>query len=341
MFPSRASFANKDINHLSYRPPFELSCEFVRELRERRVGISQPLVVVDVGAAQSLDPRWEAFGEVCVQIGFEPDRKECERLQQAYAVQKPGATRKIMEPVALWHSRETRMLNITRDPDATSFYEPNPAFFERLPDPTLQQVVSRIPVDAIPMDDYALPFEGTVDAIKLDVQAAELDVMRGAQRHMDDGVLVVIAEMLFTPHYIGQPWFGDFDAFMRSHGYQVFDIDLRRWRRRALPPQFNGIRVGGVSYGDAVYMKDPVAFRQGEHSQIESGRRFCRPGLERDKIIKLVALAEFFSLPDYALEVADYGREHKLLSADEFEDMTARIRANTIVGWNDRNVMPV
>ena len=32
MFPARKSFANKDINHLSYRPVFEMTCEFSKSL---------------------------------------------------------------------------------------------------------------------------------------------------------------------------------------------------------------------------------------------------------------------------------------------------------------------
>ena len=340
MFPPRKKFANKDIRHLSYRPPFELSGELAGMLKRHDMKLRQPLVVVDVGAAQSLDPRWEIFGDACVQVGFEPDQAECDRLKAVYADQPPGSTRKIMEPVALWHTEETRQLNVTRDPDATSFYEPNAAFFERLPDPSLQQVVARIPVHAIPMDKYSLPFDGTVDAIKLDVQAAELDVMRGAERHMNDGVLAVIAEILFTPHYLDQPWFGDFDAFMRARGYQVFDIDLRRWRRRALPAQFDGIRVGGISYGDVVYLKDPIALRQIKPSAQPAGVRFCKPGLEKDKVVKLAALAEFFSVPDYALEIVEFGHREGLLDKSEFEDMTARIKRNTIVEKIDRNVMP-
>ena len=340
MFPPRKAFANKDIQHLSYRPSFELSNELCRGLREGQVKLTQPVVVADVGAAQALDPRWETFGEACVQIGFEPDSDECARLAAIYAKPVPGQTRKIMEPTALWHTEETRTLNVTRDPDASSFYEPNPAFFERLPDPTLQQVVARIPVPAVPLDKYKLPIDGTVDAIKLDVQGAELDVMTGAQKHMDDGVLAVIGEILFTPHYIDQPWFGDFDGFMRARGYQVFDIDLRRWRRRALPPQFDGIRVGGISYGDCLYLKDPISFERDRYTLTDPNHRFCKPGLERDKIIKLAALAEFWAIPDYALEVLDFGRTKGWLDSAEAGALTTRIKTNTIVKWHDRNVMP-
>jgi len=340
MFPPRKSFAKKDINHLSYRPVFETSCNFCKELATGAPKLFQPLVVVDVGAAQGLDPRWELFGEACAQIGFEPDESECKRLAAIYAKEKRGVTRKYMEPVALWRSAETMPLRVTRDPDATSFYMPNAEFFERLPDPTLQQVVSEIEISAIPLDDYRLPFDGTIDFIKLDVQAAELDVMVGATRHMDDGVLAVIGEMLFTPHYLDQPWFGDFDTYMREHGYQVFDIDLRRWRRRPLPQAFEGTRVGGISYGDALYLKDPIAFHHKNDNPADRGHRFCKPGLERDKIIKLIALSEFFSVPDYALEIAEFGRDQGFLTAKEEKAIAATINSNTITSWNDRNIMP-
>ena len=107
-----------------------------------------------------------------------------------------------------------------------------------------------------------------------------------------------------------------------------------------MPPEFDGIRVGGISYGDALYLKDPLAFEQKHNNPTAAGHRFCQPDLMSDKIIKLIALAEFFSLPDYAIEIAEYGQKRDLLSDPEFHDIIARINANTITSWNDRNLMP-
>jgi FkbM family methyltransferase len=340
VFPPRKSASNKDIRNSSYQTAFELSGEFCSAIANSQIKLAQPLVVADIGAAQGLDPRWEKFGEACVQIGFEPDIAECNRLKEMYAAHKSGTNRKFMEPRALWQSAGKRTLNITRDPDATSFYEPNMSYFERLPDPSPQQVVSRIEVDAIPLDSYKLPFDGTIDVIKLDVQAAELEVLRGAERHINDGVLAVVSEILFTPHYVNQPWFGDFDAFMRAHGYQVFDIDLRRWRRRALPSQFDGVRVGGISYGDVLYLKDPVVFEMADNRPVGADQHFCRDDLTRDKLIKLIALAEFFSVPDYSIEIIEFGLRKGTFNSSDADSFIERIKANSIVHWNDRNVMP-
>lgn len=340
MFPKRKSFANKTIQNLSYRPIFEISGILCQMYANGDFETTAPLIVADVGAAQGLDPRWEMFKNKCVQIGYEPDEAECERLRSVYANDDPSSTRKFLEPIALWHSAETRNIKITRDPDASSFYEPNEEFFERFPDPTLQQVVSEVSVSAIPLDQYKLPVEGTIDFIKMDVQAAELDVMVGASQHLEDGVLAVVAEMLFTPHYKEQPWFGDFDTFMRARGYQVFDIDLRRWRRRNLPSQFDGVRVGGVSYGDVLYLKDPLAFHQKDNNPSNDGHQFCKPGDERDKMIKLILLAEFFSLPDYAIEIIEHAGSLGLLSDSEVDVMSESVKMNVITSWNDRNVMP-
>src|SRR5262249_28448786 len=146
-------------------------------------------------------------GPTCTQIGFEPDQVECDRLRQTYANESAEATRKIVVPVALWDKAETRTLYITKDPDASSCYRPNDAFLRRLPDPTTQQVVATLNVDVIPLDKFELPITGSVDVIKADVQGGELDVLRGATRHLDDGVLAIIAEQGFTPQYVDQPWY--------------------------------------------------------------------------------------------------------------------------------------
>ena len=202
-------------------------------------------------------------------------------------------------------------------------------------------MVAEVPVSAFALDEYKLPVQGTIDVVKLDVQAAELDVMYGAVRHMNDGVLAVVAELLFTPHYIDQPWFGDFDSFMRAHGYQVFDIDLRRWRRRSLSSEFDNIRVGGISYGDTLYLKDPILFSSNaSDNPTTNGHRFCIPGSERDKLIKLAALAEFYSVPDYGIEVLEYGHISGFLASQEVENMTEFLMKNRIVKYHDRGRLP-
>lgn len=318
--------ANKTAAVASYRPYFELDCRLCRQLAGDGSLDEAPLTVADVGAAQGFDPRWDLFADACRQIGFEPEPAECRRLQAQIAADG-RADRRFVLPLALADRAGRRRLYITRDPDASSLYRPNQAFFARMPDPSGTEIVGEIDVEVTTLDGLALPAGNDIDVLKLDVQGAERDVLQGARERLDDQVLAVIAEASFVELYQDQGMFADLDIELRRHGFQLFDICYRRWSRRRLGPAYAGLRVGQMTYGDVLYLKDPVAMADA------ATRR-------RAKLVKLIALAEFFSLPDYALELIGLAHDRGNLNQDRTQAFRDLIEANQIIAFNDRNRLP-
>lgn len=321
---------NKTLVDNSYRPFIELSCNFCQNLGQPQSKLlASPLVVADVGARGGFDPRWSILGNQCVQIGFEPDPEEFQKVQKLIN-QNGEKDKEFILPYALWHEPARKTLHITKEPAASSLYMPNADFFARLPDPTQHQVVKQIEIETTTLDLCKLPSSHNVDVLKMDVQGAELDILKGAKQHIKKGMLAVMAETMFTPHYIDQPFFADMDIFLREQGFCIIDIDFRRWRRKILPKEFDGIRVGQVSYADVLYLKDPV-----EHPD-----KFCDSGRERDQFIKLIALAEYFSVPDYAIEMAETAHKKELLTPAEYDSILELLQQNKILKINDRNKVP-
>jgi hypothetical protein len=78
-----------------------------------------------------------------------------------------------------------------------------------------------------------------VDVLKLDVQGAELDILRGAGALLD-GVRALDLEVEFAPLYRGQPLFADVDAYLRERGFSL-------WRLRELT--HHGLRGAGAAGG--------------------------------------------------------------------------------------------
>ena len=324
---ARWSKANKAAQVASYRPYFETDCRYCRRLVASGELEATPILVADVGAAQGFDPRWDLFGEGCRQVGFEPEPAECGRLEAAIEAAGQAGSRFVL-PMALADRPGRRRLYVTRDPDASSLYRPNRRFFERMPDPSGIDVVGEIEVEVTTLDALTLPAGDDIDVLKLDVQGAELDVLRGAERRLDGQVLAVIAEASFVELYEGQAMFADIDQFLRGRGFQLFDICYRRWSRRQLDGEFAGLRVGQMTYGDVLYLKDPIAAPD------------CAMAGQAAKLRKLTAFAEFFSLPDYALELLDLARAREQISEDAADAARADISANTILRFNDRNLLP-
>eukprot|EP00928_Gymnodinium_smaydae_P062995 TRINITY_DN46705_c0_g1_i1.p1 TRINITY_DN46705_c0_g1~~TRINITY_DN46705_c0_g1_i1.p1 ORF type:complete len:577 (-),score=40.82 TRINITY_DN46705_c0_g1_i1:204-1934(-) len=97
-----------------------------------------------------------------------------------------------------------------------------------------------------------------VDLLKLDVQGMELAILQGAQ-DMLKRVLVVHAEVSFEPMYVGQPLFGDIDAFLRSHGFN-FHRFLKSHKNPVRPLFFATQMWQDVVtqdlYQDALYIRD-------------------------------------------------------------------------------------
>lgn len=95
-----------------------------------------------------------------------------------------------------------------------------------------------------------------IDYLKMDIQGAELTVLRNAGDALDECVAIQL-EVSFITLYKNQPTFGDVDVWMRAKGFQPHCfVDVKRW---SIAPT---IRQGEFRYpynqlleGDIVYMR--------------------------------------------------------------------------------------
>ena len=98
-----------------------------------------------------------------------------------------------------------------------------------------------------------------VDLVKMDIQGAELTVLKNGMRKLQN-CLAVQLEVSYICLYEGQPSFGEVDVWMRSQGYlpHCF-LDVKRWS--ITPTIFdNNFRVPGnqLLESDVIYVKSPL-----------------------------------------------------------------------------------
>jgi FkbM family methyltransferase len=289
-----------------------MDCMMTRALLANGAFNQAPLIVGDVGVRGGFDPKWELFANQCLQIGFEPSHEECARIEAQWA-QKNQTTsamppRVRLESVALWdHVGRIPFYN-TRQPENSSCFAPNQKFFGRLPDPSRTEVVSIVDIETTTLDEFHLRTGLDFDFLKLDVQGGELAVLQGGLGQLGSSVLGIVAEVEFIELYSGQPLFSDIDQFMRSQGFTLFDLEVgRRWSRKPNNPVFQYLALGQITYGEALYFWDPI-MGSNHPPEGEAGRL---------KLLKLASLAEFFSLPDFAIEILMFAQDLGIMDSKE------------------------
>ncbi len=168
-------------------------------------------------------------------------------------------------------------------PFASSLYKPNMKYYERFPCRDNMVVVEEVDVETTTLDRFAGNLsDNHIDFIKIDVEGAELEVLRaGSSTLQDKRVLGIKTEFWWDPIMRGQPSFAELDMFLRASGFYLFDLELHNYQvymRTSLPVgrlvansktwlgapknvRPDRSRYGQVLTGDALYFRDPISDR--------------------------------------------------------------------------------
>jgi FkbM family methyltransferase len=185
--------------------------------------LEDPVVVIDAGCRWGFGPHWEALHEHVKLIGFDPDGEECRRLEERYAGRPLDAT---FVPVALGAESGRSAFRHFAEPAVGSLYAHDPRWLFSMALPregdTLQEVAD---IDLETMDEWCAEHGVEhVDALKLDVQGHELEILRGAPASLAN-VRTIEAEVWLNPVVTGVPLHGEIDAFLREHGFALWRLD--------------------------------------------------------------------------------------------------------------------
>jgi FkbM family methyltransferase len=216
------------------------------------------ITIVDVGAAslgEGTDP-YDALlqpGRFHV-IGFEPVEEQCELLKLLFPKDHTFLPYFIADG-------STRTFHFCSNSYTSSLYEPYSELLNKFQhlEPGIR-VNDTLEVETRCLDD--IEEISDIDFLKLDVQGAELDVIKGASRLLES-TLVVHTEVEFIPLYRNQPLFGDIDVALRSHNFLIHKF-MGIAGRQMKPFIVNGDPFAPLSqilYAEAaVYVKNFMEF---------------------------------------------------------------------------------
>jgi FkbM family methyltransferase len=231
---------------------------------------------------------WGVFAPNLSIYGFDADADACEEANANIEDRKINWTEKHV-PLALADSIGESTLYVTKHPMCSSLYPPNEAYLN-------------VDIETTTLDTFCQS-EGIdeIDFLQIDVQGADLNVLRGAASILQKSTLAIQIEVEFSHLYTNQPLFADVDAYLRNRDFTLFDL-ASSYRLRSGSPIQSTIRPGQILWADAFYFRDLI--REDINLQSKTPQQ----------IFKLACIADIMHFPDYALELLihltlNYGKD--------------------------------
>ena len=194
---------------------------------------------------------------------FEVDKEECIKLNETT---KDGLK---FYPYALGDKKEKRKFYETNHPMCSSLYEPNEKLIKLYNNLSVANLKRITEVNTIDLDSFIKKEKiNSIDFIKIDIQGAELDVLKGAEKSLKN-VLTIVSEVEFLPIYNEQPLFGDVCSFLKSKDI-MFHKFLGLSGRSLIPVILeNNINFPTQHmWSDAVFIKNILKIKELNNSQL-------------------------------------------------------------------------
>jgi FkbM family methyltransferase len=210
-------------------------------------------------------------------VGFQPDAHSCEELNA-------NSTEQFQYyETALSDKQGPTPFYETIHPMCSSLYEPNASFLKRYNgmEPSELQTVTELTTTTL--DQFMSENPGNpASFIKIKVQGAELDILTGGLRALED-VLFIDTGVEFVELYHGQPLFGDVSSFLQKQGFMFHKFAVLGGR--SLKP----LTLGGDPYTATQHMWAVAVF-------IRNLEQF--DGFTSEQLLITGALAFLYGSPD-------------------------------------------
>jgi FkbM family methyltransferase len=199
---------------------------------------SERMVGVDVGSAGGLQPHWRSYAGVVDFYLFEPHHESYEKLKALFSTSPYSYLFHVL-PIGLSEAGGERTLYMLNCPTGSSLYPVNPASEFANPNNSYIYPIREVQIQTRNLNDVLNEQKVVnVDIIKLDVQGAELEILRGLGKARRKHLLLAEVEVNINSGvtknigpYEGGPTWGQIDEMFTAEGMCLLDVSVARGYR--------------------------------------------------------------------------------------------------------------
>ncbi len=231
---------------------------------------------VDVGSGGALKAPWSFLPEGALKkFNVEPTQEDRENSF-----------------ICISNNCLNKVFNVANDERASSLHLPSHQFVERFGQ---QGMLTHhaLNVQCLTLDKYLADNHMTVDAVDINVEGHDLQVLQGSSALLSGGVVKLLKiEFELAQAWIGQGWFGDIESLMRKFDFELVDIAIDFAR----PESVKNLHVKGEPvWGKAFFMPSI--------NLLKKNIDLMPPEQARASLLKFITLAVAAEQPGRALDI--------------------------------------
>ena len=183
--------------------------------------------------------------------------------------------------------------------------------------PSLQdsyKIIDKVLVETDTIDDqFARNSISNMDFLKVDVEGAELDVLKGAQTVLKNQIFAVEVETRLIEFYKNSPLFPEVYDFLLSHDFELYDLNRYFFKKKP----YVGYLKGQLGMADALFFKRVEGF-------VDSCKRNYHDNEVREKVKKAIVVASLYGYIGYAVELLEH--TEGMFSSGDFSEIMIMLK---------------
>jgi len=184
--------------------------------------LNQKFTLLDIGAANGANGRWNIISDKLTSILVEPHKESAKDLKLQGL--------EVIESVL--HSEDNKEIKFysTRKPMCSSFYKPNFDHLKNFLNKERFEIVSESTFSTKTLDSEIIRFQQP-NFIKIDTEGSELDILKGSKNTLLN-VFGLEVECSFYQLRVGQPLFEEVRSYLKSLDFVFIDfVSMIRWEK--------------------------------------------------------------------------------------------------------------